>query len=118
MESHHHIDATPMYCSQVVAAAITACIQGQQSTQHGHRVARRLAILESWGMWGWSVHNRLADHPYAFACERSQGVRHASLYSSNGMPTGALEGGRLQRESSGRITSPTSTAGSPQTHRA
>lgn len=50
MESHRHIDATSMDCSQV--AAITAGIQGQQSTQHGHRVARRLAILESWGMWG------------------------------------------------------------------
>lgn len=51
-ESHHHIDATSMDCSQVAAAAITADIQGQPSTQHGHRVARRLAILESWGMWG------------------------------------------------------------------
>jgi hypothetical protein len=115
MESHHDIDATLMHSSQVVAAAITACIQGQQNTQHGHRVARRLAILESRGMWGWSVHDRLADHPYAFACERSQGVvqtcRHASRYSSNEMPIGALEGSRLQRESSGRITSPTSTAG-------
>ena len=52
MKSHHHIDATSMDCSQLAAAAITAGIQGQQSTQHGHRVARRLAILESWGMWG------------------------------------------------------------------
>ena len=52
MESHDHIDATSMDCSQVAAAAITAGIQGQQCTQHGHRVARRLAILESWGMWG------------------------------------------------------------------
>lgn len=52
MESHHHIDATSMECSQLAAAAITEGIQGQSSTQHGHRVARRLAILESWGMWG------------------------------------------------------------------
>ena len=52
IESHHHIDVTLTDCSQVAAAAITAGIQGQQSTQHGHRVACRLAILESWGMWG------------------------------------------------------------------
>lgn len=56
MESHHHIDATSMECSQLAAAAITEGIQGQSSTQHGHRVARRLAILESWGMWGmWGM---------------------------------------------------------------
>lgn len=106
MESHHHIDATSMDCSQVAAASITAGIQGQQSTQHGRPCRAQAGDLGIVGNVGLERARQACRPSMRVACERSQGVaqtcRHASRYSSNGMPTGAVEGSRLQRASSGR----------------